>query len=810
MLLLSLLAATAPIEVDTLRNFDIEEAIVVASPKETKRLRQQPVSVSLFDQTTLSNRQISSMKELSDYAPNFYMPNYGSRLTSACYVRGVGSRINTPAVGLYVDNVPYADKSAYDFSFQGIERVDVLRGPQGTLYGRNTMGGLVRVFTANPLTHHGTDVSLGLGSALRSAPSMTRRASFTTYLHPSSIQRMAWSIGGYYDGRDGYYTNHATGHKQDASEAAGGRLRMTWQPTDVVKMDWTASYEYSNEKACPYFRLGSTSDFENGFHTASSSVSLGELSQNRPSTYRRHLFNTGLNVEHRMPRVVLSSITAYQHLTDRLFMDQDFSAADIFSLCQSQKLNTISEEIALKNTPSPHRRWTWTTGVFGMYQHTQTDCPVTFYTDGVDYLNKQISSGLPTQPRISVAFTGKDIPFASSLKTPSANAALFHQSTVKLFAGLSMTVGLRLDYDRQHLDMTSDAGTQGVPYHFAMSMGPTMSFQSDLAADPSLAGSLTRSNWQVLPKAAFNYTLPRDIGNIYVSVAKGYRSGGFNIQSYSDLAQTQLRRQMMLGVRDFSIQSINSLTFLPEVAKQKAIAGMTASLDRLTPSEADLSTLYYKPEYTWSYEMGIHHNLAEKALQLDLSAFYMKTRDQQIARFSESGMGRVMVNAGRSRSLGVEVTIRSQLLSDRLNLAANYGLTSAEFTHYNMGRSSSESEEVDYTGNRVPFVPRHTFSASIDYRQPLKLSAIEALTFGADMKGAGNVMWDEANTFSQNFYATLALRVGIVFSHQWQLHLWAQNLTDTRYSTFAFDSMNSRFAQYAAPRTVGFDLKWHF
>ncbi len=808
MLLLSLLATVMPIEADTLKNFDIEEAIVVASPKETKQLRKQPVSVSLFDANMLKQRHVEAMKDLSGYVPNFYMPSYGSRLTSACYVRGIGSRINTPAVGLYVDNVPYMDKTAYDFSFQGIERVDVLRGPQGTLYGRNTMGGLVRVYTANPFTHHGTDVSLGLGSALRSECTMSRHAAFTTYLHPSN--RMAWSVGGYYEGQMGYFTNQVTGKKQDASDAAGGRLRMSYRPTEVVKIDWTASYEYSNEKACPYYLLGPTSNFESGYRTASDRVaSLGTLEQNRPSTYRRHLLNTGLGVEHKMPRVTLTSITAYQHLSDRLFMDQDFTEADIFSLCQRQNMNTVSEEIALKNAPTKDSRWTWTTGLFAMYQHMQTKCPVTFYKSGVAYLNNQIGANLPTQPNIGIKFTGNEIPFASQLKTPSVNAALFHQSTLKLFAGLSMTLGLRLDYDYQHLNMTSDAGAEGVPYHFSMSMGPTMNFNTNLSADPSLAAKLSHSNWQVLPKAAINYTLPNDLGNIYVSVAKGYRSGGYNIQSYSDLAQTQLRRQMMLGVREFSIQSINAIAYLPDAVKQRAIAGMTSTLDAITPQEPNAETLYYKPEYTWSYEAGIHHNLADKALQLDLSAFYMKTRDQQIARFSESGMGRVMVNAGRSRSCGVEVGLRSQLLTDRLNLAANYGLTSAEFTSYYLGKASADAAAVDYTGNRVPFVPKHTFSASVDFRQPCR-SFVRAFSVGADVKGAGNVMWNEANTFGQNFYATLALRMGIELKHQWQLNLWAQNLTNTRYATFAFDSMNNRFAQYAAPRTVGFDLKWHF
>lgn len=809
MLFLPLLAALSPTEVvvDTLKNFDIEEAVVVASPKETKQLRKQPLSVSLFDASSLKHRNVNAVKDLSAYAPNFFMPDYGSRLTSACYIRGIGSRINTPAVGLYVDNVPYADKSAYDFSFQGIERVDVLRGPQGTLYGRNTMGGLLRIFTANPITHHGTDVSAGIGTGWKTSKTMLRNASFTTYLHPT--ERMGLSVGGYYEGKDGFFTNTANHKKQDNSEVGGGRLRWTWQPTDVVKLDWTASYEQSTEGACPYYLLGKSNTFAEGFAT-SKDFNNQTLAQNRPSTYRRKLFNTGLNVEHRLPRLTLSSITAFQHLNDRLFMDQDFTSADIFSLCQKQKMSTVSEEIALKSAPGQNKRWTWTTGAFAMYQFLRTDCPVTFYNEGVNYLNQQIGNGLPTSPSIQVSFTGNEVPFTAKLNTPNFNAALFHQSTVTLVKNLTLTLGLRVDYDSRKLDLTSGTSTaEGIPFYFGMSMGPTMSFNTNLHADPTLNASLEHNNWQVLPKAALNFTLPRQLGNIYVSVAKGYRSGGYNIQSYSDLSQQLLRRNMMLGVKDYSTQTINALPYLPENIKQGAIAGMTAVLDRVIPAEPNANSLYYKPEYTWSYELGIHHNLAEKALQLDLSTFYMKTRDQQIARFAESGMGRVMVNAGRSRSLGVEMGLRSQLCADRLNLAASYGFTNAKFTRYNMGVSTT-GEKVDYSGNKVPFVPTHTFSASVDFRQPLHNDFVHAYAIGADVKGAGKIMWNEANTFCQNLYATLGIHADIELNNSIVLGLWARNLTNTRYATFAFDSMNNRFAQYATPRTFGMNVKWHF
>ncbi|MFR1986868.1 MAG: hypothetical protein ACLS29_01195 [Prevotellamassilia sp.] len=111
---------------------------------------------------------------------------------------------------------------------------------------------------------------------------------------------MGLSIGGYYEGENGFYTNTHTGKKQDGSESAGGKLRWSWRPTDVVKLDWTASYEYSDEDACPYF-LTQT-------QAGNSSTALPKeiLEQNRPSSYRRHLFNTGLGVEHRLPHFVLS------------------------------------------------------------------------------------------------------------------------------------------------------------------------------------------------------------------------------------------------------------------------------------------------------------------------------------------------------------------------------------------------------------------------------------------------------------------------------------------------------------------------
>ena len=241
---------TYTIPEDTTKVIDIEEVVVIASPKETSKLRQLPTSVSLISQKDMQANHITSLKSASSIVPNFFMPDYGSRLTSAMYIRGIGSRINTPAVGMYVDNIPYLDKSAFDFNFYDIERIDILRGPQGTLYGRNTMGGLVKVHTRSPFSYQGTDVKLSYGTK------NNHRSASLTHYHRIS-ERFAFSAGGYYEGADGFFTNTHLNKKVDEMQAGGGRIRAIWFASDNWKFDFNVNYDYtSGTMAALYYAMG--------------------------------------------------------------------------------------------------------------------------------------------------------------------------------------------------------------------------------------------------------------------------------------------------------------------------------------------------------------------------------------------------------------------------------------------------------------------------------------------------------------------------------------------------------------------------
>lgn len=781
---------------DTARVIDLEEAVIVVSPKETSKLRQQPLAVSLLSGKELENRGIHTLKQVTGHVPNFFIPDYGSKLTSAVYIRGIGSRMNTPSVGLYVDNIPFINQSAFDFNFQDIDRIDVLRGPQGTLYGRNTMGGLLRVYTRDPLRYQGTEIQLG-GNTRNGG----RKMAVSTY---QKIGNIGLSLSGFYEGNDGFFKNDSTGRRVDGIESGGGRLRLAYRANERLRIDLGTSFEYHDQGGYPYRYTGAVQGSEEQYPTL-----IHDITANRNSGYRRALLNTGLSVTYEAPRYTFSSVTGYQFLDDRMTLDQDFIHADIYTLTQQQRIHTYSQEFTVK---SPNkRRWEWTTGVFAAHQRLQTQAPVTFYGDGINMLNQQIAgylpsitmnnpmTGRPTTVHMGLALTDPDLSIDGRFHTPSTNLALFHQSTLNSFLldPLSLTLGLRLDYEHQRMRYTSGGNT--IHYNFEMDMISPAA----LACAPLLRGTLKDDYTQLLPKIALNYKLDQGLGNLYLTFSKGYRSGGYNAQNYSSLIQQLMQGDMMNGTRDHCntvLQQLIDHAQSPVLKEMFEGIKQTVNEKIPTPSMPNVEqTVAYRPEYSWNYEAGAHLNLFDKALQADVAFFFMDTYDQQISKFADDGLGRSLVNAGHSHSCGAELGLRSALLDNRLTLSANYGFTHAVFKRYNDGKQ-------DYKGNYVPLVPMHTGGFTADYCLPFKNGKLESLTFGADITGAGRIYWTEQNNTYQDFYATLGAHVTADFGPV-QVNLWGKNLTCSRYDTFYFESMSRGYAQRNNPCHVGIDLR---
>lgn len=753
---------------DTIKTYNMDEVIVTSSTKETNDLRTLPGSVSILSPQAISGRQIDALKDISAFVPNLYMPDYGSKMTSAIYIRGIGARSSGQSVGLYVDNVPYLDKSTFDFELNDIQRIEVLRGPQGTLYGRNAMGGIINIYTLSPFSYQGTRLSVSGGSH----GAMKTKASHYNKLS----ERVGISVSGYYDRDNGYFMNEFNDTRADKQQSAGGRFKLDWLISPALKAQYSFNYDYVDQGAFPYGQY----DKETG--------TVKPIRINDPSSYMRRMLNNSLHLEWTTDRFMLSSTTAYQYLKDDMQMDQDYTEKSIFTLNQKQKQYAWNQEVAIRSNHKKNYQWSF--GAYGFYNSLNTDGPVTFKEDGIkDIL--QAAFDKMKMPKITVKGENNQIYFPGTFDTPTYGFAAFHQSTYNdlLTPGLSVTAGIRLDYE--NAKMKYDSSVEGMTMNvFMPSMAPGMpSINQDFLMDSRLQGKESQDFLQVLPKVSLRYQCSPGTFT-YISVAKGYKTGGYNVQMFGDLVQAQAQYD------------------LKEELKKIMPPGMSGAFENPElPPISDVAS--YKPEHSWNYEAGIRSELIKNRLNAELTAFYMDIQDLQLTTFAENGSGRMITNGGKADSYGVEVSLRGRI-AEGLTADLNYGFTRATFRDYiSKEKIDGKVVEMDYKGNFIPYTPRHTVSVGLQYTKLFKNAYIDQFSVSAQYSGAGKIFWTEANDISQKFYGTvngkIGVRKGIV-----KLDVWSRNITDTDYQAFYFESFNNSFIQKGKPFQIGAELSVAF
>ena len=770
---------------DTSRVVDVDEVVVVAQPRDQFLLRQQPVSSSMFDANDIFSLNARDLRDLSLFTPSFVMPNYGSRYTSSFYVRGIGSRVNSPAIGMYVDGLPILSKSQLNFHSYETARVDILRGPQATLYGINSEGGLIRIYSKNPMDYQGTDINVGMGSR------MYRNVEAAHYNKVND--QFAFSLAGFYSGQNGFFHNSTTGNRADIFNEAGGKLRLVFQPTQRLNFDFIADYQWVRQTAFPYGEL----DME--------TQKAASPSTNLDGKYHRQMLNTGLNIKYVGNGYELFSTTSYQHLNDYMLMDIDYLPADNMHLTQDQLQNALTQELIVKT--GGNRRWRTSSGVFGSYMWQRTDAPVYFDKGFNDNLSQTIHDAayypmveamakrmeermghegamewarnlVESQGGVHINMEIGDVP--GLFHTPQGNLGVFHESNIDITDRLTATAGLRFDLSYAKIDYRTSAWAA-----IDMSVMGT-NVKANALSELCHNESDTYKQW--LPKFGLTYRLDKHGSNVYATVSKGYRAGGFNIQMFSDILQKE--------VNDPRLKSARQDTEIIVEHDEKAYDNIR-------------NTIAYKPEESWNYEFGTHLNLFNNRLHLDLSGFYMQIRNQQLSVMAgDYGFGRMMVNAGKSYSCGVELSLRGNAFDNHLSWNVNYGYTRAVFKEYT--DSLATGEEISYKDKRVPFVPEHTIGANADYRFDFN-GAMRSLTLGANVSMQGKTYWDEANTFGQKFYAVMGAHAKADFGMV-AVNLWARNLTNTNYNTFALlnDATGSHFAQRGNPFQMGVDVSLHF
>lgn len=653
--------------------------------------------------------------------PGFLIPDYGASLTSTIYLRGIGSRMENPSMGLYVDGIPVMDKNAYDFDWMGIRFAALMRGPQATLYGRNSMSGTLVLQTQAPdgSTHLNAYAEAGVAQTLRTGVSV-------------SVGRHVLSVG--YMHRAGWFENVHKGVPCDPYD--GLSFRWKWEQPAWKKLQW------SNNLFATLSREGGFAYglYEDGI--------LHPVSYNGEGSYRRLSVIDGVRLRYREDSFSLEGTGSVQLLLDDMRMDQDFTPQSVFTLQQAQKSGTGTLELIAR---SEKEHWHPSTGLFAFYRYNRMQAPVTFGRAGIESLildnaNRNIPGEIGY-----LSIPDDELLIASEFGISTFGAALFHESEM-LLGRWRLTAGLRLDYEGGRMAYDCLASLH---YRFV----PTM--KADKAFEVPYRGSIVQSSGlQVLPKFSALYEAGSGFF-AFATVSKGYRAGGFNTQIFSDILQNQTMNALM---RDLGVY-----------------------LD--TPSVSVVAEhTRYKPETSWNYELGFR--LVREKFRAEGSLYYMDVRNQQLTVFPPGkSTGRMMTNAGRSRSLGAEAEL--DWTPGAFHFHASYAWCDARFVVYDDGNH-------DYAGQRVPYVPVHTAYASVAWRRPLNKATLQ---LSASVRAYGPICWEESGRLREPVHIRPEARAALVFPH-WEIWLRGENLTGSAGRNFYFKSVGREFFSLERPRNI--------
>ena len=718
----------------------------VVSIKQADNLSKQAISATVLKTEEVNLNNIVSIKTMSDLVPNFFMPSYGSRITSTIYVRGIGARMDQPAVGLNIDNLPVLNKDSYDLDLADISEIQMLRGPQSVLYGRNTMMGLINIRTLSPFDWQGVRIL----TEIASKGSFRLQGGWYHKFNPSTGFSATLSLSS----KKGFYKNMYNDAPVGDDKGGSLRLKFEWLPKNNISLINTLSSSLFHQSGYAYEYVGNK-----------------EINYNDTCFYHRFLLNDALTVRFQFTGWSLSSITSVQHIDDNMTLDQDFLPLPYFTLTQKKRGTDFTEEVLARRSGS--HDYKWLAGVFGFYRHLNMHAPVTFKDVGIDKLIE--SHRNEANPYYPILWDSRNFVLNSDFKLPSFGVALYHQSDYGK-GNWKFSAGLRLDYEKIYLDYRSQTSTSYTIYrnpdgNLSIPFSQLEPFRN-IPIDIDETGKLSTDFLTLLPKISILYELPKSSGNVYISFSKGYKAGGFNTQMFSDVLQQKLMNIMGLGAA-YAVEDI----------------------------------VRYKPESSWNYEVGTHLDLhtfwqSIPRLTLDLTLYYIDCRNQQLTSFPDgTTTGRIMTNAGKTRSYGGEISLGCNPWST-LDFNASFGYTNAKFVKYNDGIA-------DYAGNRVPYSPSSTLFLQCLYSLTGNRLGENRVIFDVNMRGTGSIYWNEENSLHQPFYALLGASVTLAFP-KWEVQVWGKNLTDTKYNTFYFMSMGNEFLQRGDKLSAGVTLRLNF
>lgn len=656
--------------------------IVVTARRREEKIQDAPVAVTAIPAEDLTKGKVTTLEDAAFRSPNTLFNGQGGPLS----IRGVtslgiaGGVDRQPAVGLFLDDVFLARPLGYPVLLEDLERVEIVRGSQATLYGKNTIGGAVNLISKEPGDIAAGELSATIGTDL----DRRFKAAYETPLGDSGFAVRGVAS---WNGANGYIDNLA----KDVSDtdSFNGRFVITGEIGGGTRLKIIADYMRNRDDGGLWYAPVADAFKSKSFHDfmPENSIDSGGLS---------------VRLDHSFETFDLTSITAYRGHDMSQYLDGDFTTAPFIGQAQVEDQRQFSQDLRFSsNGDGP---WRWTGGLFYMHEKF----------DGTQYFDLV---------SVDRDLWSRDV-FEQSSDTWSAFAETGYYVTPQL----ELVAGARYTYERKSTssEISSPSGT----YMFGM---------------PGRAeGNVSFAN--ISPEISATYHLSE--GNIvFGKISRGFKSGGIS----------------------------------PYI-------------------EADGSANAYDPETTTSYEIGTKATSADGRFTLAASLFYIDWKDQQAVIYT-SPFTRVYRNAAAATSKGFELEATAQL-TDALGFRAGYGYTDAVYDDF-----VDSVQGADYTGNPLPFSPRHSFNAGFKWESELQNEMI--LTAGVDYTFRSSYAFTSNNAYRQEPTHLVDANIGIE-KNGLSATLWAKNLTDERYLKNYFSYSGTDMGVAAPGRAVGLTLtkKW--
>jgi iron complex outermembrane recepter protein len=719
--------------------------IIVTAQKRSELAQDVPIALSVFDAKAIAASGARELEQIARATPGLQFTSY-TATRPQIFLRGIGSgQIQSGvdgSVGVFIDEVYVPRQSAIQTGFFDVERIEVLKGPQGTLYGRNTIGGAINITTAPPAGTFEGRAEVGIGSFKGFQANATASG-------PLSETVSARLTAGY-SRNDGYMQNLVTGkrgHGDDTIDVAG---KLLIEPSDRFSIYLIAAYNRGNLPG-EYVRSAGDSPLQSlqprpgvdpgvpaNFPVPIATINPDPYSErySLDSFTNRRVTRLSGRLRWSNDDIQISSVTSYFRSTLDELHDSDGTALDIWSQRVLEDSKTFAQELRLQsvNESGPQAgSIEWMIGGFFFRENVGRNDVLTFGRD--TYFNLALTA----------AFGGNPGPLSEDYRIDirATSLAGFAQVKWHVSDNLSLTAGGRYTNDRKRADITLTAT-------------PAFSFVTPPYSLRDLGDS-----WSAFdPKLTLAFEPTTDI-NIYASVGRGFKSGGFQ-----------------------------TLAPAPSVARQ-----------------------VFAPERVTSYEAGLKSKLFDNRVRLNLSGYYTDYSNlqvQTIAIVPELGVpAAVTNNAASSRIYGAEAEM-DVALSARTTIGLRYAYTNAQYEKFLIALLNR-----DYSGQRMPRSPEHVITGLFDTSVPL--GSLGSLGLHADATYTSTLLLEPrsrpgpfaAPGFKVRDYVIGNARIEYRLpDDRWRVALVVRNVFDVAYQSASLNlgDGGATIVSYGAPRTWGLSV----